>query len=172
MAHKLCLFATADGRCISGQAYVRDGEPVREAVVSIFAPDGKKLAEVKTDAQGNFTWTAPFRCDHRLVVDGGEGHTAEYTLPASELPESLPAYGARAPEGKTRWQGARPLTPDSSPARGEGSIETAPSLSAAGAGPADGRLEEQVHALSRQIAELRQDLARYKDALRFQDLLG
>ena len=91
MAHKLTVFAAVQGTKISGEAYFRGGAPVRKATVAVLGPKGEKLGETTTDEEGKFTFVPRVRCDHRLVASAGEGHAAEFTVTADELPRGLPA---------------------------------------------------------------------------------
>ena len=46
---------------------------------------------VTTDAQGKFSFKPAKRQNHTFVIEGGEGHRAEWTVESDELPASLPA---------------------------------------------------------------------------------
>lgn len=167
-AHKASVFAAVQGKVISGEAYFRDGSPLRNAQVTVFEPAGTKLGETKTDAEGKFSFEPRRRCDHRLVVDGGEGHAAEYTVRAEELPSGLSdgkAAGANPGPAQplSPPQGSQPpsAVPDS-PAR--------PTTPQAAPGMAD--LHGKLEALEKQIVQLRRDLAARDDSTRFRDVLG
>jgi nickel transport protein len=160
-AHKINIFAYAEGKTIHGEAYARGGEAIRGAKVEVFDPaDGmKKLGETVTDDEGKFTFEARLRSDHRLVLDTGDGHEAEYTLPADELPESLPA-----PDG----------TPDA-PAEPTANPNTAPEVapSPQPAAPLhDESIEEQLRSLNQQVVQLRRELNEYRQKVQFRDILG
>jgi nickel transport protein len=158
MAHKLNVFAFVEGKELSGQAYARGGETIRGAAVNVFAPDGEKLAETKTDDEGNFRIPVKYRCDHRVVVDAGGGHTAEYTVPASELPGDLPARDRSA----VLAAAGTPPPPTT--------VVPAPSPGVPHA--VHGDIEADVESLTHQVAELRKDLDAFQQRLRFQDVLG
>ncbi len=101
-AHALHLVAEGDGTVIRGRAYYQGGSPAVGAQVLAFSPEGRKLGETRTDADGAFTLPASYRCDHRLLVVTGDGHGAEFRLPAAELSASLPPPGGEAaPPGET-----------------------------------------------------------------------
>jgi nickel transport protein len=92
MAHALHLDVyVVEGANIEGEAYYQ-GAKAAGAKVEVFAPDGKKLGETKTNDDGIFTFKAEYRCDHRFVVTD-LGHRASATVPAEDLPDDLPAYG-------------------------------------------------------------------------------
>ncbi len=89
-AHKLHVFAAVEGKSIRGQAYFRGGDAAAGVPVQALGPAGQPLDKTTTDNQGNFVLPARFRCQYRLVVDAGGGHTAEYRISAQELPADLP----------------------------------------------------------------------------------
>lgn len=99
-AHGVDLFARVEGTNIIGSLLYPDGTPIAGAPVRAFAPAGELLAETATDDAGHFSLPITSSTDHRIVGDAGEGHRAEYTVRASELPENLtPEGAANAPEG-------------------------------------------------------------------------
>ncbi len=155
-AHKMFVSAVAQAERIEGEVYVVGGEPVEKAVVSLLATDGTELGKATTGSDGKFSFVPRFRCDHRLVVDGGFGHRAECTVSANELPAALPAYSA---EGALRLQQA--------PAAADADAVSGGAMTTAGVDDVSQR-----EALSQQIAALRMDLDKWKSELRFQDILG
>jgi nickel transport protein len=155
-AHQVHVFATAEGCTIRGEVYVRGGEPVRKGTVKALGPSGDALGETTTDDEGKFSLPAQYRCDYRLVVDAGGGHTAEYTLPADELPESLPLPAAEKPAS-----GATPVS-------GDPEAVTKPSVSSVG----EQAISSQLESLNRQIVQLRKQLDGYEQKVRLHDILG
>lgn len=184
-AHKINLYAEAVGSRIEGRVYFRGGAPAQDAKVEAFAPDGKKLLETKTDSAGRFTFQAPARCDYRLVVDTGDGHGAEFTLPATDLPESVP------PLDKVQSSPGLPNPPPTQPKKHTDSPSVAPKPEGPALlkeGPADPAakadaspppdtapdqlqqwIEEAVH---RQIAPLKRQLEAMQEQTRWSDVLG
>jgi len=141
-AHKLRLFATAEGRTIGGYAYFVGGGRPRDVTVAVHNPAGERLGETRTNDQGEFRFTAATRCDHVLTVDAGDGHGASFIVKADELPDDLPA-----------WSGA--AAPD---ARADGP-------------PADAH-EAVARAVARQVRPLREQLDHLEQTLRVRDILG
>jgi nickel transport protein len=92
-AHNMRVFADVTGRTITGNAYMSGGGNPRNAQVIVLGPDGKQLGRTTTDEKGNFRFDATVRCDHTFVIDSGDGHRAECTVRAEELPKSLPGRG-------------------------------------------------------------------------------
>ena len=167
-AHKVVVFATAQAKTIEGEAYFRGGTPVREAKVTVVGPDEQVLGEARTDEEGRFTFGVQVRCDHKLIVDVGEGHAAEYTVPADELPDDLPLPGgATNPPGEPPDE-AEPVAP---PEHVEKAAAAAPAEDR-GAARQKEDLDAEIAAVGRQIAALRRDLDKYKSELRMQDILG
>jgi nickel transport protein len=160
-AHQLNVFAVVQGKAIAGEAYFRGGTPVPNAAVTVLDAAGLTLGQTTTDAQGKFRFEPQWRCDHRLVLRAEGGHMAEFTVAAEELPRSLPAR--EGPEGKTRT-GKQPGPPDN-PTRAD--KQPVPPDAAAVAD-----LLERLEAVDRQVAELRKELARYEDKVRWHDVLG
>jgi nickel transport protein len=159
-AHKMNVFAYADGRSISGEAYARGGSPIKAARVTAFDPAGEILAETTTDDAGKFTFPLKFLCDHRIEVDAGDGHSAEFTVGADELPTDLAPRGAVA-------ERVEPACPQNAAEVSPGPVDTAPPPAAD-----DRSLDGRIAAVDRQIKELRRDLNRYQSQLRVQDVVG
>jgi len=160
-AHKASVFAAVQGKVIAGEAYFRDGSPLRSAQVTVFDPAGAKLGETKTDAQGRFSFEPRCRCDHRVVVDGGEGHAAQYTVRAEELPSGLPKGGASSPTNVAQT----PSAVQNSPAQPGAAV---PQDSAG----RDADLRGELEASQSQRVQLRGDLAARDDTKRWRDVLG
>ena len=154
-AHKLKAFATAEGKSINGYAYFSPGGRIRQATVTVTAPDGHVVTTMPTDEEGNFRFEATHRIDYRITVDGGDGHVATYTVPLAELPDSLPSVGAIA-------VGETPAPAIPAPAY-QASVEAA--------GFADLRafIDQSV---SRQIRPLREQIDAYQEKVWMHDVLG
>ncbi|MDY0169298.1 MAG: hypothetical protein RBS80_22330 [Thermoguttaceae bacterium] len=158
-AHSLHLFAEGDGALIRGKAYFHGGSPAKDIQVTAFDPEGRKLGQTRTDAQGAFTLPAPFRCDYRLLAATEDGHGAEFRVRAEELSASLPAPGAHVdPAEHAEPDEAVPTDP--APA-------ALPSPS-----PATGTTVVELAAIRNQLSALRQQLAEYEHRTRLRDLVG
>lgn len=150
LAHKLKLFATAQGPEVSGYAYFTGGDRAMGAALTATAPDGTVLFSGVTGTDGGFRFTALRRVDHVLTVDGGDGHQARITVGADVLPPSLPGGTEAAP----------------APAPAPPPQQAAPS-----APPAD--IQALVEAaVARQIRPLREQLDAYQDQVRWHDVAG
>ena len=161
-AHRINLFALVEGTTITGSAYFSGGGNPVDTPVLVFGPDGSLLGEAVTDAEGRFTFEATVRVDHTLVIDTGDGHRAEFTVPAAELPASLPDPEAAGSDA------AGPEAARSGAAHAAEPPGTMP------AAAVDGQaLQDLVDAaVARQVAPLRQELAQYQASLRYSDILG
>jgi len=92
-AHGIHVSARVEGHMIRGKAYYHGDSPVRDAKIRALDPSDDEIATTQTDAEGEFSLKAQFRCDHRLLVEVGDGHGAEFLIKASQLPGDLPARG-------------------------------------------------------------------------------
>lgn len=148
-AHAIHVYAVAEGKVVRGEVYMSRGARPAKCKVQVFAPDGSKLAETVTNDRGEFSFEAAVRADHRIVVDTGDGHRAEYVLRADELPETLPpaAAGPRLP------------------ARGAHENAQAPEMP-----PTDPRGVEEI--VARHIGALRRELREAEQRRRLSDVLG
>lgn len=150
-AHKMKVFASAQGAEVSGYAYFNTGDRAQDSLVVITTADGAKLAEMKTDGEGKFHFQALHRVDHTITVDAGDGHMASFTVKAAELPESLPGTGIA--------KAAAEPPPAASPA----SVPI----------PADADLKAFIdQSVSRQIQPLREQIDAYQEKIWWHDVLG
>jgi len=90
-AHGIAVFASWEGGAIKGKAYATGGGAIKAATVRITnAATGELLGETISDDKGEFSFQPALRCDHRIVVEIDAAHSAQYIVPADELPDSLP----------------------------------------------------------------------------------
>jgi nickel transport protein len=101
LAHKLKVFAAAEGEAIVGTVYFAGGGVAIDSPGVATTADGTEIARFRTDAEGNFRVPVPSRQDIRVSIDSGDGHVAETVVAAAELPEALPAATDRAPRPRT-----------------------------------------------------------------------
>jgi len=85
VAHGIHVMATVDGRTIRGMAFYHGDTPVRGATVRALDPLDEEIGRTTTDEQGQFQLEATSDCDHRLLVDTGDGHGGELLVTASQL---------------------------------------------------------------------------------------
>lgn len=152
LAHKLKIFAAADGAEVSGYAYFSGGDRAQGAALTVTGPDGVVLFTGTTATDGTFRFTAARRVDHTLTVDGGDGHQARATLPAADLPPSLLPGGEG--EGNAPPPAPAPVAALTIPAP---SVEMQAMIEAA---------------VARQVRPLREQLDAYQDQVRWHDVAG
>jgi nickel transport protein len=164
LAHKLNVFAAADGARIQGSAYFAGGGKAAGVLVRITDAAGTVLAELRTAADGSFGYHADAPVEHRIIAETVDGHRAQWRVGADELAPGFPASAA-APRPV---ENARPQGGGESPAitsAADGARSAGPALSA--------DLEAAIErAVARQIGPLRRELAEARDARQLQDILG
>ena len=96
LAHKINVFAYAEGKTVTGRVYFSGGGKARGMEVKVIGPSGEQLGEVTTDDDGTFTFEAHASCDHMFVVETADGHAARYTVRADELSAGEGAPGSSA----------------------------------------------------------------------------
>ncbi|MCB2227026.1 MAG: hypothetical protein KQH53_10150 [Desulfarculaceae bacterium] len=100
-AHKVNVFAYAEGGQLQGEAYFPGGGKAQGCAVEVLDGTGKKLAEAKTDKEGRFSLPLPAgKPPYKVVLIVGEGHRADYTLSAAEL--GLAPAPAQAPAAQPK----------------------------------------------------------------------
>jgi nickel transport protein len=166
LAHRLNVVAPVQGQSIAGEAYYADGSPARNAKVTVFDPAGGTLGETATDGEGRFVFPLHWRCDHRVVVDSGDGHEKNVTVPAKEIPTTLPAW--RVESGESGVGSGQPTGRQAPP----DSLPSAPSSQIPAIDSQLSTLNSQLSALSEQVAGLRKEVARYENKIRLHDVLG
>lgn len=162
-AHKFRCFATVDGTTVSGYAWFGGGTRPKNIPYKVLAPDGKVLHKGTTNEKGEYSFEAPARCDLELVVDGGEGHQARFTVNADQLPAALPAYGSEGGGGTTEAEAAPGQEEENPPAE---EVEARAEVDS-------GALRSVVSgAVNKAVAPLRVELQTFKEETRMQDVLG
>lgn len=143
-AHKLKVFAAAEGAQIVGTAYFAGGGKAQNSAGRLLAADGSVVAEFHTDGDGAFRLGVTSRQDYRVAVDSGDGHVAEAHVAAAELPESLPVGGTAVAAPVQAVPAAQPT-------------------------PATDAVEL---AVARQLLPLRQQIDALEERTRFSDIMG
>lgn len=174
-AHKLHVFAAVDGKMIRGEIYFRGGGAAARVQVKALGPGGQVLGQTTTDDRGKFALPVRFRCEHRVVADAGEGHTAEYRIAEQELPVDLPAQSAAGAQADSATSSA----PGGLRAEGWPLVEATGKQSGAGEGQLAVRsagqgadLGASIEALRIQVLDLRGDFDAFRQEIRVRDVLG
>ncbi len=155
-AHKLRVFAAAEGPLITGSAYFAGGGAAGGARIRVLDAQGRTLAEPTPDAAGRFSYRAKAAADLLILAETGDGHRAEWPIPASDLSGSFPTGGAGTPAQPA----AAPTAPAAAP----------PTPAPTGADPLLTTAIEG--AVARQIRPLREELQSFQDQARLRDILG
>ena len=89
-AHDLSIFVVREGDVLAGSVDYVGGAGLSEVHVEILNGVGFPIGAVVTDTLGKFRYIPTMRHDHEFVVTTDDGHRESFTVPASELPSSLP----------------------------------------------------------------------------------
>ncbi|NOY62936.1 MAG: hypothetical protein GXP10_07285 [Gammaproteobacteria bacterium] len=117
LAHKVNLFAYAEGDEVFVEGYFADGKKAQKSTVTVF--DGNVLvAKGVTDDEGLLRFTPPKKVPLRITLNAGMGHRAEFLLAADEWGDSDASSGVVT---------NRPPTTDKS----SSSVNVAPTVDAA-----------------------------------------
>ncbi|MBK1693915.1 hypothetical protein CKO09_04065 [Chromatium weissei] len=145
LAHRLQVFASAEGANISGSAYFAGGAKASGVRIEIQNAVGQLLAELITAADGSFNYSTQSPIDHLIIADSGDGHRAQWRITAAELGgNSLPNASTASP-----------------------SVSTAPANAVDSATLAAIEL-----AVARQVRPLREELQAAENHANFRDILG
>ncbi|MFH1672244.1 MAG: hypothetical protein ABIF87_02280 [Pseudomonadota bacterium] len=90
-AHKVNIFAYAEGDTVFTESYFNDGKKCIKSTVTVFDEQGNRLLEGKTDKDGLFSFKISQHDDLRIVLTASMGHRAEYVLKKTEFPDSVSA---------------------------------------------------------------------------------
>ena len=100
-AHKVNIFATVQADGIEGECYFSGGGRPKNCLIEFFDTSGNKLGETRTDEDGRFAFEPVVKVDHLIILKTADGHRAEFTVSAEELPDALPVAGALVAIGDT-----------------------------------------------------------------------
>ena len=85
LAHKVNIFAYAEGGRIYTESYFPDGRPVEGGRVLVLDPAQKQLAEAKTDNEGRCDFAIPAVTDLTIIIEASMGHRNSYLLKRAEV---------------------------------------------------------------------------------------
>ena len=86
-AHKVTVFAWAEGDRIFTESKFSGGKMVKAGKVEVFDSGGNLLLEGLTDDKGAFDFKAPAITDLKIVLTAGMGHQNSWLISAAELGE-------------------------------------------------------------------------------------
>ena len=84
-AHKVNVFAWAEGDTIFVEGSYPGGKKSRNSLVEVFNPAGTKLLEGRTNDKGEFAFKVPEKTDLRIVLTDSTGHKNDFIISASDL---------------------------------------------------------------------------------------
>ncbi len=91
-AHRVRVFAYVEGDTVRVEGYFSKTRKAMNCPVEVFDSLGRRMLVGKTDSDGRFSFPVADLKDVRgglkIVLVAGEGHRAEYSLGADELPAS------------------------------------------------------------------------------------
>lgn len=100
-AHKVTIFAWAEGDQVFTQSKFSGGKTVKNGKVEVFDTQGEKLMEGRTDDKGEFSFEVPKVADLNIVLTAGMGHQNSWRLSAVDLGAAAsappPAVAPEAP---------------------------------------------------------------------------
>lgn len=178
LAHKLNLFAAADGRRIQGEVYFAGGANAADVPVLVQSAAGETLAELRSGADGRFAYEASAPVTHTIVAETPDGHRATWRIGAGELAAAFPQ--ATAPVHRSTG-GSKPATSDSGRGAGTGADQgggsdeqpRSPTLVDAADPDLDPALAAAIErAVARQVRPLREEALAAREAVQLRDVLG
>jgi len=89
-AHRVNVFAWAEGDTIYVESKFAGGKKVKSAKVLVLDPSGEELMAGQTNDRGEFSFKAPKPADLKIVIVAGQGHQGEWTIRAAELSDLPP----------------------------------------------------------------------------------
>lgn len=158
-AHKVKMFASAEGNLITGYVYYTTGGKPKNATVLVQDHAGNLLAEITANEQGEFTYIAETQQDYVFVLDLADGHRTSFTVKAEELTTALPAPASEpAPASQSKQATEMPEHIADNSTNPKISLE---------------ELEKIVEkAVAKQIRPLREQLDQYEEKICLHDILG
>jgi len=85
LAHRVNLFAYAEGGKIYTESYFSDGKPVEGGKVLVYDGENELLLEGVTDKEGFFNFDIPKIDDLNIVINAAMGHKNRFKLKKSEV---------------------------------------------------------------------------------------
>ena len=85
MAHKVSLFAYAEGGKIYTESYFPDGKPVQGGKVMVYDSQDQLILEGVTDDDGLFNFDIPKIDDFNIVINATMGHKNSFKLKKFEV---------------------------------------------------------------------------------------
>jgi nickel transport protein len=118
-AHRVNVFAWVEGDTVFVESKFPGGRKVNEGKIVVVDPEGNELLSGVTNEQGEFAFKVPKHTDLKIILSAGEGHQAEWTIPATEIAptptdtakESSPTNSASSETPKMKLAASPPAEP-------------------------------------------------------------
>ena len=149
-AHKIKIFAMAEGETVTGYAYAPGGVRLPNNTIEIFDANHQKIGETKTNTNGTFSFSPQERSNLSFELDTGDGHRTSFLISAEELPATLPTTASPS------------TTPEPPPP-----TKTRPTANAT---PELATMIDK--AIAHNIRPLREQIEGYEQKIRLHDILG
>jgi nickel transport protein len=85
LAHKVNLFAYAEGGTVFTESYFPDGRAVEGGKVLVYDSKAKLILEGVTDTEGLFNFEIPKIDALTIVIEAGMGHKNSFTLKKADV---------------------------------------------------------------------------------------
>ncbi|MEX1301597.1 MAG: carboxypeptidase regulatory-like domain-containing protein [Desulfotignum sp.] len=85
LAHKVNLFAYAEGGTVFTESYFPDGRAVEGGKVLVYDSKDNLILEGMTDTEGFFNFEIPKIDDLKIVIDATMGHKNSFTLKKADV---------------------------------------------------------------------------------------
>lgn len=180
LAHRVSVFAVAQGGVISGEGYYANGTKAQGALVELRDASGALAAQTRTRPDGTFSLDVPQGATPPLtvVLKAGDGHQSDYTLTAKDLGQGVAASPSAPPASASPPDAAPAAAPAQAPAPAP--LQASAQASAQAPALDEARLQALVEqaaakALEGQLAPLRLELARLAaqaEGNRLRDIVG
>lgn len=145
-AHKVTVFAWAEGDRVFTESKFSGGKMVKAGKVEVFDSSKNLLLEGRTDDNGVFAFKAPLITDLKIVLTAGMGHQNSWQLSAADLGEgdlSPPATHASQSQPAGLETGGETVSSTVEPGLTAREIEAIVSR----------QLEQKIRPLARMVAE-------------------
>jgi len=86
-AHRVRVFAALEDGVVKGNVYFSKGAKAVNVKVEVQDAAGKRLAELTTDANGEFNYKPATGGALKFLVNTGDGHVCDYTLDGAAAPD-------------------------------------------------------------------------------------
>ncbi len=155
-AHKVNMFAFAEGDQVFVEGYFSDGKRAKRSEVIVYDPSGGVLVQGETDDEGAFVFDIPRQVDLRITLNAGMGHMTEYVIASNELSGVLDAPSSEA------------MAEEAAPVSGGVATPAAP----VAAGPAGISRAELKKAVGEAIRPLMRSISELEERRSFSDIVG